>query len=193
MNQQKLDNTEVYQRFTNLSNRDLSYKDLRGYDLTGANLVGAKLIEVNLSGAILKLADLSNADLSLADLTNADLEGANLKGANLSGANLKGAKIRETNFEDANLTVVETDWHWWDGIGLFMVPLVVLLLLLIGAAWGGYTAGYHESPRKQCVQADIGSTDPQPSLRKNKSQSNVLEKHRYFLRREGLKTQSREV
>lgn len=165
MNQQKPDNAEVCERFSNLDNQDLSYKDLSGYDLTGATLKGAKLIEANLSGAILKLADLSNADLRLADLTNADLEGANFEEANLSGAILLKAKIRETNFGNTNFKLVEIDRHWWDGIGFFIFPLAVLVLLLCIAASFGYKAGHHEGLQERCVQADIGTTDLSSTLR----------------------------
>lgn len=173
MNQQKHNNLEACQRFADLSSDDLSYQDLRGYDLTGATLKGAKLMEANLSGAILILADLSNADLRLADLTNAALEGANFKGANLSGAILTGAKIRETNFENANVKLVETDpnvkldedeWDEIESKGSFILSVVYTLLLIWFIHFGytlGYAVGQEKGWQEQCVQANIECTDSQ--------------------------------
>lgn len=175
MNQQKQNKLEPCQRFANLSNNDLSYQDLQGYDLTGATLKGAKLIEANLSGAILKLADLTNADLQLADLTNASLEGANFKGANLNGAILLRAKIQETNFEDANLKLVETEpnvkldehedeWDEFESKRSFILSVLYSLGLIWFIYFGymlGYEVGQKEGLREQCVQANIECTSPQ--------------------------------
>ena len=78
-----------------LSNKFLRWVDLSGADLSGANLSGADLTEgVNLSDA-----NLSGTNLSGVDLNGADLSGANLQGANLEGAQLQSAFLQDALYD----------------------------------------------------------------------------------------------
>lgn len=81
---------------------------LTGIDVSSfgapAYLVGSKL-----QNSILREAVLLGADLERADLQSADLWMTNLKGASLYSANLSKAQALQTNFQDAEFSLVLYD------------------------------------------------------------------------------------
>jgi uncharacterized protein YjbI with pentapeptide repeats len=77
------------------------------YGLEGADMRGISLRGANLRGVMLTDADLSEADLFGACLFCATLENAVLKGANLYSVSLVQAGCGGTNFDGADLTLVD--------------------------------------------------------------------------------------
>ncbi|MFW6357600.1 MAG: pentapeptide repeat-containing protein [Chroococcales cyanobacterium] len=102
-------------------NQLLNTKQCPGCDLINAGLVMSDLSGADLRGANLTRANLSRANLAGADLTGANLSGASLNGANLTGAILTdavltGADIRDTYLMNANLSGVNLDTAYVQGV-----------------------------------------------------------------------------
>src|ERR1017187_1972011 len=77
---------------------DLSNANLKKFDFGDANLYGVNFTGANLAGAWLHNAP---------DLTCADLSGANLTGVKLYKVSCSGGRFAATNFNGAELIIVD--------------------------------------------------------------------------------------